>query len=186
MSVDPLAQRGAPVPRSPRTGSSPRPRRYPAYRAEPSVEPTFFSRFEWRDGYGQDPTNYLGDSVGSDLTRYRETDQAWWQAQHKVVDDWSGEGLHPARALEVIGNTFGNDAVYVTDGGNTSLWAHWFLPATQPRSYLNILELGMLDEAFGVGAGEDADCRHDPFVRAVPHRGLERSEVHRFPVALRR
>jgi acetolactate synthase-1/2/3 large subunit len=32
----------------------------------------------------------------------------------------------------------------VTDGGNTSLWAHWCLPPTLPRSYLNILELGML------------------------------------------
>jgi len=28
--------------------------------------------------------------------------------------------------------------------GFTSLWAHWLLPPTQPRSYLNILELGML------------------------------------------
>jgi acetolactate synthase-1/2/3 large subunit len=26
----------------------------------------------------------------------------------------------------------------------TSLWAHWFLPATWPRSYHGILELGML------------------------------------------
>jgi len=30
------------------------------------------------------------------------------------------------------------------DGGNTSLWANLFLPPTRPRSYLNILELGML------------------------------------------
>jgi hypothetical protein len=46
VSVDPLAQRGAPVLRSSRPGSVPRPRRYPVYRAEPSVEPTFSSRFE--------------------------------------------------------------------------------------------------------------------------------------------
>ena len=39
---------------------------------------------------------------------------------------------------------FGSDSIYVTDGGNTSLWSHWFLPYTRPRSYLNILELGML------------------------------------------
>ena len=38
----------------------------------------------------------------------------------------------------------GGDAIYVTDGGTTSLWSHWFLPSTRPRSYLNILELGML------------------------------------------
>jgi len=46
--------------------------------------------------------------------------------------------------MQAIGETFGGEAVYVTDGGNTSLWASWFLPPTRPRSYLNILELGML------------------------------------------
>ena len=46
-----------------------------------------------------------------------------------------------------IGEAFGRDAIYSTDGGNTSLWAALALPPTRPRSYLNILELGML----GVG-----------------------------------
>jgi acetolactate synthase-1/2/3 large subunit len=80
----------------------------------------------------------------SDLKRYRETDRAWWEQTRQAVESWSGSGLHPARAMEAIGRVFGNDAIYVTDGGNTSLWAHWCLPSTQPRSYLNILELGML------------------------------------------
>jgi len=79
-----------------------------------------------------------------DLARYREADRAWEKQQFKVVDDWSGPGLHPAQAMRVVGEVFGRDAIYVTDGGNTSLWAHWFLPPTRPRSYLNILELGML------------------------------------------
>ena len=46
--------------------------------------------------------------------------------------------------MQAIGRVFGSDAIFVTDGGNTSLWAHWFLPPTRPRSYLSILELGML------------------------------------------
>ena len=46
--------------------------------------------------------------------------------------------------MAAIGEVFGRDAVYVTDGGNTSLWAHGGLPATRPRSYHSILELGML------------------------------------------
>jgi len=46
--------------------------------------------------------------------------------------------------MEAVGSCFGRDAVYVTDGGMTSLWAHWFLPPTRPRSYHSILELGML------------------------------------------
>jgi acetolactate synthase-1/2/3 large subunit len=46
--------------------------------------------------------------------------------------------------MREIGAAFGRDAIYVTDGGMTSLWASWFLPPTRPRSYHGILELGML------------------------------------------
>ena len=78
------------------------------------------------------------------LERYREADRAWWAEQSAAVEAWSGDGLHPAHAMQAVGRTFGRDAVYIADGGNTSLWAHWFLPSTRPRSYHNILELGML------------------------------------------
>jgi acetolactate synthase-1/2/3 large subunit len=86
----------------------------------------------------------LRREASQELARYREADRAWWEQQFKVVEDWSGPGLHPAHAMQAVGRVFGRDPVYVTDGGNTSLWAHWFLPPTRPRSYLNILELGML------------------------------------------
>ena len=77
------------------------------------------------------------------LARYREAERVWRDAQFSIVEEWSG-GLHPARVMQAIGRAFGRDAIYATDGGNTSLWAHWYLPPTRPRSYLNILELGML------------------------------------------
>jgi acetolactate synthase-1/2/3 large subunit len=83
-------------------------------------------------------------SPSPDLARYREAEQGWWRDQLQAVDAWAGEGLHPAHAMQAIGDVFGREAIYVTDGGNTSLWAHWLLPPTRPRSYLNILELGML------------------------------------------
>jgi len=76
--------------------------------------------------------------------RYREAMRQWREKRFESAFAWRGPGLHPAQALQVIGRLFGGDAIYVTDGGNTSLWSHWFLPATRPRSYLNILELGML------------------------------------------
>jgi acetolactate synthase-1/2/3 large subunit len=81
---------------------------------------------------------------GADLARWREADRAWWEEQAKIPREWQGPGLHPAHVMQAIGRVFGRDAVYVTDGGNTSLWAHWSLPPTRPRSYLSILELGML------------------------------------------
>jgi acetolactate synthase-1/2/3 large subunit len=81
---------------------------------------------------------------GADLERYREKARAWRDAQAGALARWSGSGLHPAHVMLAIGRAFGGDAIYATDGGNTSLWAHALLPATRPRSYLNILELGML------------------------------------------
>jgi acetolactate synthase-1/2/3 large subunit len=80
----------------------------------------------------------------ADLARYREAEAAWWRDMLEPVEAFEGPGLHPAHAMRAVGEAFGSDAIYATDGGNTSLWAHWLLPPTRPRSYLNILELGML------------------------------------------
>ncbi|MCC6849229.1 MAG: thiamine pyrophosphate-binding protein [Deltaproteobacteria bacterium] len=76
--------------------------------------------------------------------RYAEVEAKWRAETLGPVAAWSGPGIHPAHAMRVVGEVFGKDAVYVTDGGNTSLWAHTCLPATGPRSYHSILELGML------------------------------------------
>ena len=79
-----------------------------------------------------------------DLARYRELDAAWWSGQFREAEDWKGPGIHPGHAARVVGEVFGRDAVYVTDGGMTSLWAAWYLPPSAPRSYHGIMELGML------------------------------------------
>lgn len=81
---------------------------------------------------------------GGFLARARDAADAWRAKQMAVVDRWSGPGLHPGRVMQAVGRVFGADAIYVADGGFTSLWAHWCLPPTRPRSYLSILELGML------------------------------------------
>ncbi len=79
-----------------------------------------------------------------DMHRYRSVQDEWRQQQMVSIAGWQGPGIHPAHAMLAIGEAFGPGAVYVTDGGNTSLWAHSVLPATGPRSYHSILELGML------------------------------------------
>jgi len=90
---------------------------------------------------------------GRQLARYREADEAWREAQFASVVEWRGTGIHPARAMEVVGGVFGPAAVYVVDGGNTALWAYAFLPPTGPRSYHSILELGMLGTGIPSGIG---------------------------------
>lgn len=85
--------------------------------------------------------------VAADLARYRRAEAEWRTAQFSEVDAYAGPGLHPAHVMRAVGEAFGRDAIYATDGGFTSLWAHFMLPPTRARSYLNILEMGML----GVG-----------------------------------
>jgi acetolactate synthase-1/2/3 large subunit len=79
-----------------------------------------------------------------DLTRYRKVESDAREVWEKSVADWSGEGVHPAHVMQAVGKVFGREAIYTVDGGNTSLWGAFTLPATGPRSYHNILELGML------------------------------------------
>jgi acetolactate synthase-1/2/3 large subunit len=86
----------------------------------------------------------LARDGSQDLARYREADRAWRAEQEQGAASWAGPGIHPAQVMQAVGRAFGRDAIYATDGGNTSLWASWHLPPTRPRSYLNILELGML------------------------------------------
>jgi acetolactate synthase-1/2/3 large subunit len=81
---------------------------------------------------------------GAELARVRRVAADWWRKQFEAVSAWNAPGIHPAHAAQAVGRAFGSDAIYVTDGGMTSLWSHWFLPSTRPRSYLSILELGML------------------------------------------
>ena len=92
-------------------------------------------------------TRTLTRADGSNLARYRATVAAAQQPVSQGIMQWAGPGIHPAHALLAIGEAFGSDACYVVDGGMTSLWAHSLLPATRQRSYLGILEFGML----GVG-----------------------------------
>jgi len=97
-----------------------------------------------------------------DLERYREADAQWRATQAEMVASWAGPGIHPAQVMTAIGDIFGRDAVYVTDGGQTSLWAHSLLPPTRPRSYHNILELGMLGTGVpsAIGAKLGDPSRH--------------------------
>ena len=90
---------------------------------------------------------------GKDLARYRQIAQAWSDEQFRMLGAWAGPGIHPAHAVQAVGRVFGRDAIYHADGGNTSLWLHWFLPPTRPRSYHSILELGMLGTGIPAAIG---------------------------------
>lgn len=83
-------------------------------------------------------------NAAADLARYCRIEAAWRETAFAGLSAYNGPGLHPGIVMQGVGRFFGRDAIYVADGGFTSLWAHFMLPATRARSYLNILELGML------------------------------------------
>jgi acetolactate synthase-1/2/3 large subunit len=80
----------------------------------------------------------------TDVQARRKDYGAWVEALRTQVAGWNGPGIHPAQAIAVIGQVFGNEPVYVADGGMTSLWAAMALPSTRPSSYHSIMEFGML------------------------------------------
>lgn len=95
----------------------------------------------------------LGTRSGADLARYRKLDEQVADQLAEPIRQWQGPGIHPAQAMGVIGEVFGPDAVYTVDGGNTALWGYSLLPATGPRSYHSILELGMLGTGIPMAIG---------------------------------
>jgi len=80
----------------------------------------------------------------TDLAPARAGYRDFAQALSAGIAGWKGDGIHPAHACGAVGAVFGRDAVYVTDGGLSTLWASMALPSTRPSSYHSILELGML------------------------------------------
>lgn len=92
------------------------------------------------------------------LARYRGIDETMRNDIAAPVFACQGPGIHPALAVGVVGWVFGSDAVYTVDGGNTSLWAYSVLPATGPRSYLTMLELGMLGTGIPSAVGAKLGC----------------------------
>ncbi len=80
----------------------------------------------------------------ADLESARSSHREFQQGIRDLVTGWKGEGIHPGAACRVIGEVFGREVVYVTDGGMSSLWAGLMLSSTRPSSYHGILELGML------------------------------------------
>ncbi len=96
----------------------------------------------------------------ADLGPARQGRDAFVRAVEERVAAWKGEAVHPGAACRVVGEVFGRDAVYVTDGGMSSLWAGLTLPSTRPSSYHGLLELGMLGtgipSAIGAKLGDPA------------------------------
>jgi acetolactate synthase-1/2/3 large subunit len=68
-------------------------------------------------------------------------------ARRKKLDkhlEKKGLPMHPAHVADAVDAVAEDDAVFVVDGGNTSIWAHFFHQVKTPNTILGTPKMGML------------------------------------------
>jgi acetolactate synthase-1/2/3 large subunit len=71
-------------------------------------------------------------------------DQAKVRAQLDEALQNTGSPMHSAQVPAACGRVFGDDTIYVFDGGNAAVWASFFSEINQPDTLLSTFKLGML------------------------------------------
>jgi len=66
------------------------------------------------------------------------------RALSEIENSFESEKIHPAQSIKIIQDLFGNETVYVYDGGNTGLFARTIGRFTKPRSLMGNFEFGHL------------------------------------------
>jgi len=144
------------------------------------------------------------DARAAWLGQLREANRAAVEAADSMERGPRG-GIHPAAAVRTIAEVAGENATYVTDGGDCMVWGMSRLPANGPgrllctSSYFGALGVGVPyaiaaklahpdepcvlwtgDGAFGFNAIEfDTAVRHDiPFVAVVANNGTWGMSLH--------
>lgn len=95
-----------------------------------------------------------GKASPENLERYRALDAQWWEENMRSFKDYAGAGIHPAFSVQTAGRVFGEGAINVGDGGNTSLFNGFYTEFTHPRTSLGIFEFGHLGTGipYAIGA----------------------------------
>ncbi len=68
----------------------------------------------------------------------------------------TGMPMHPARIPSTCQEVLKDDAIVVIDGGNTSIWSHFFYGVRQPNSFLGTPKMGMLGAGVAQAIGAKA------------------------------
>ena len=70
--------------------------------------------------------------------------------------------LHSAWVPIIAQTVFGDEAIIVADGGNTTVWASAFHEVRRPRSHLSTYKFGMLGAGVGQALGAKVACPDRP------------------------
>ena len=69
------------------------------------------------------------------FAQYRAAQTAWLQNFENLASS-DAVPMHPLRVVRDARAVFPQDALFVTDGGNTSIWAHYLTPMYESSAYL--------------------------------------------------
>jgi acetolactate synthase-1/2/3 large subunit len=76
------------------------------------------------------------------LAQYRAAQAAWLQNFENLASS-DAVPMHPLRVVRDARAFFPRNALFVTDGGNTSIWTHYLTRLYEPGSFLGAADSGM-------------------------------------------
>jgi acetolactate synthase-1/2/3 large subunit len=77
----------------------------------------------------------LTDKVDRDWSRYKDMEKLWVEENIKrALGEY--DGIHPMRILYEVRRFFPRDSIFVLDGGNVPVWAHYVHRIYMPRTFL--------------------------------------------------
>ena len=90
-------------------------------------------------------------------------EHAGWERYRELTRDWETRleealqtegGINPGKMVRLVRDFFPPDAIFVMDGGNTSLWCANYHPILAPRSFLYAAKFGHLGTGlpYAIGA----------------------------------
>jgi acetolactate synthase-1/2/3 large subunit len=75
------------------------------------------------------------------------------RAELDKVLDKNDAPMHPAHIAAICRDFFDDDAILVTDGGNTVIWTYFYHEVRSPNTMLNTFKFGMLGAGVGQALG---------------------------------
>ncbi len=103
----------------------------------------------------------VGEELESAIERQPDIWSADRAADRAKLDkrlDKTGEGVNPGAIPRIAQQTLPDDTVWVFDGGNTTVWSHFFHETKVPNSLVTTFKFGMLGAGVAQALGAQIAC----------------------------
>ncbi|MDF1595454.1 MAG: thiamine pyrophosphate-binding protein [Acidimicrobiia bacterium] len=103
----------------------------------------------------------VGEELGSAIERQPDIWTADRAADRAKLDkrlEKTGDGVNPGAVPRIAQQTLPDDTVWVFDGGNTTVWSHFFHETKHPNSLVTTFKFGMLGAGVAQALGAQIAC----------------------------